>query len=655
MQAMLGMNYLMWPGGGWPLPYMGGQPGIPPGGMAPGALAFPGYGWRGDHSEEGHGRDRELGGYDPTSIVHIPRKHLGKVIGKQGATIKGIREMSGAKVHLNAEDKEATGPTCRLRVSGTPEQVERAKAMIAEVTQSVVRSTRPSDDRSRSRDRGGGGWAGLDSQHEGPITSIEVEQTFMGRIIGRQGTNINRLRKASGAVITSSKLSEDRTVLKISGSEDAVEKATTEIKDLIERSRQELEDGVSAPDEHGGIEAKGAKNVTYPAAIAGGIIGVKGAKIKEVRDTTGARIHVNVVDGRTEVKITGREDAIAKAEAAINAMAEEALEALKTAASEENKAKGSCDEDGKEPAKGKGADGDGQEGSTRLTLEFLSSAFGSIVGTGGSKIQDIRNQSGARVHVEKVEGEDLCKVHIIGRRGQVQQARALVESMAADPEAQPSRGSQPRREHGGKGGKGGKGKAKGAGHEEVTIPIPKSVLGRVIGKAGANIKSMKQDSGALMRITSQDTDPCPLRITGSWEQIRTAKALLRDLLEDTGVELPELSAPLACGAVDPWWPDQGGYPGYPMGGLGGPMGYGGPMGGLPGGFGPYGMPGYGPWGLEPPPGVVRGRSRGRDPLQEHPGGRRSRGRGGSSSVAKALPAGAPETASAEPEIDLDEL
>lgn len=82
---------------------------------------------------------------------------------------------------------------------------------------------------------GGGGFRGGNRrfQNDEPSTLIKVPSRFVGRIIGRGGSKINELQSESGARINVTKdVDGDQTVIRLSGSSDAVAKAEDLIRDL---------------------------------------------------------------------------------------------------------------------------------------------------------------------------------------------------------------------------------------------------------------------------------------------------------------------------------------------------------------------------------------------------------------------------------------
>merc|ERR1719278_1864952 len=105
----------------------------------------------------GRGGGENEYGAEHTDYVTIPATKCGLVIGKDGETIKNINSSTGAHCEV---DKSAP-PDAREKnfvIRGTPEAVERAKAMIMEkIGMPVTASTYGSYGGASS---GGGSWGG---------------------------------------------------------------------------------------------------------------------------------------------------------------------------------------------------------------------------------------------------------------------------------------------------------------------------------------------------------------------------------------------------------------------------------------------------------------------------------------------------------------
>ncbi|XP_074020479.1 tudor and KH domain-containing protein [Numenius arquata] len=102
--------------------------------------------------------------------VQVPRVAMKSIIGRKGATIKKLRQETGA--HIDVE-REEEGEETALLISGSPGQVCRAKAAIHQI---VAESTPVSE-------------------------QLCVPQRAVGRIIGRGGETVRGICRSSGAKV----------------------------------------------------------------------------------------------------------------------------------------------------------------------------------------------------------------------------------------------------------------------------------------------------------------------------------------------------------------------------------------------------------------------------------------------------------------------
>ncbi|NXK19996.1 TDRKH protein, partial [Arenaria interpres] len=102
--------------------------------------------------------------------VQVPRAAMKSIIGRKGATIKKLRQETGA--HIDVE-REEEGEETALLISGSPGQVCRAKAAIHQI---VAESTPVSE-------------------------QLCVPQRAVGRIIGRGGETVRGICRSSGAKV----------------------------------------------------------------------------------------------------------------------------------------------------------------------------------------------------------------------------------------------------------------------------------------------------------------------------------------------------------------------------------------------------------------------------------------------------------------------
>ncbi|NXW62336.1 TDRKH protein, partial [Eurystomus gularis] len=102
--------------------------------------------------------------------MRVPRAAVKSIIGRKGATIKKLRQETGARVDVEGEDE---GEETTLLISGSPSQVCRAKAAIHQI---VTESTPVSE-------------------------QLCVPQRAIGRIIGRGGETVRGICRSSGAKV----------------------------------------------------------------------------------------------------------------------------------------------------------------------------------------------------------------------------------------------------------------------------------------------------------------------------------------------------------------------------------------------------------------------------------------------------------------------
>ena len=204
-------------------------------------------------------------------------------------------------------------------------------------------------------------------------------------------------------------------------------------------------------------------------------------------------------------------------------------------------------------------------GNTTKEIHIPNAQVGGIIGRGGHQIKLLREQARCEIQVQSnrdvAPGSDRRRVTLIGSPDKVALAERLilakVEELAANVE--PRGHSQPS-SYGGGGGGGGGG---GMNDRTEQVSVPSEHVGRIIGKGGSMIKSIRERSNCDVQVERDNGPPGPTRVVtfrGTPEAINQAKFLVSQKL------------------VDPM--QQGGY-----GGGGGGGGYGGNGYGGGGGYG----------------------------------------------------------------------
>eukprot|EP00929_Paragymnodinium_shiwhaense_P095239 TRINITY_DN56247_c0_g1_i1.p1 TRINITY_DN56247_c0_g1~~TRINITY_DN56247_c0_g1_i1.p1 ORF type:complete len:918 (-),score=275.89 TRINITY_DN56247_c0_g1_i1:64-2817(-) len=78
------------------------------------------------------------------------------------------------------------------------------------------------------------------------------------------------------------------------------------------------------------------------------------------------------------------------------------------------------------------------------------------------------------------------------------------------------------------------------------LPLPRVLIGRIIGKSGSTIKDIREKTGAHVEARDQSQDPVQVLVTGTSQAVEAAKAMLLDIAEGaaflTGDALPPTPA-----------------------------------------------------------------------------------------------------------------
>ncbi|KAK7884172.1 hypothetical protein WMY93_027295 [Mugilogobius chulae] len=131
----------------------------------------------------------------------------------------------------------------------------------------------------------------------------------VGSIIGKKGETVKRIREESSARVNISEGTCPERIITITGSTDSVFRAFTMIT-------YKLEEDLTALVANGTISTKPpvTLRLVIPASQCGSLIGKGGAKIKEIRESTGAQIQVagDLLPNSTErgVTISGSQDSV---------------------------------------------------------------------------------------------------------------------------------------------------------------------------------------------------------------------------------------------------------------------------------------------------------------------------------------------------------
>nr|XP_048713621.1 poly(rC)-binding protein 4 isoform X2 [Caretta caretta] len=292
--------------------------------------------------------------------------------------------------------------------------------------------------------------SGSDTSLEEPELNITLTLRMLmhgkevGSIIGKKGETVKRIREQSSARITISEGSCPERITTITGSTDAVFRAVSMIAFKLE---EDLGTGAT----NGGAVSKPpvTLRLVIPASQCGSLIGKAGAKIKEIRETTGAQVQVagDLLPNSTEraVTVSGVPDAIIQCVRQICAVILESppkgatipyhpclsLGTALLSASQVTKLQQLSGHPvaftslGQAPSLVPGLDASPQNSSQ----EFLvpNDLIGCIIGRQGSKISEIRQMSGAHIKIgNQSEGSSERHVTITGTPVSITLAQYLI-------------------------------------------------------------------------------------------------------------------------------------------------------------------------------------------------------------------------------------
>ncbi|XP_041046941.1 poly(rC)-binding protein 4 isoform X3 [Carcharodon carcharias] len=291
----------------------------------------------------------------------------------------------------------------------------------------------------------------------------------VGSIIGKKGDTIKRMREESSARINVSEGSCPERIITITGSMEAVFKAFTMITGKLEEDLT-----TSSMSDVARSKPPVTLRLVIPASQCGSLIGKGGSKIKEIRESTGAQVQVagDLLPNSTEraVTISGTQDAIIHCIRQICAVILESppkgatipyrpslgpgpvvfsggqaytvqgqfavphpdLSKLHQLAAQH--ASFNTVSQSSSSSSFAGLDSSGQTTSQELLIP--NDLIGCIIGRQGSKINEIRQMSGAQIKIDnQVDGSTERLVTITGGPLNINLAQYLINACATEGKA----------------------------------------------------------------------------------------------------------------------------------------------------------------------------------------------------------------------------
>eukprot|EP00118_Oscarella_pearsei_P003253 m.13589 g.13589 ORF g.13589 m.13589 type:complete len:666 (+) comp25067_c0_seq3:20-2017(+) len=317
--------------------------------------------------------------------LKIPNSCVGLIIGRGGEVISKLQAESLANIQV-APDGPMNQTDREISITGTPESVDKAKKMIAEVI---------------------GGRCGF-----GDVTveEIWVPGSKVGMVIGKGGETIKRLQETAGCRIVilqdSNIIAKEGKPLRITGPREAVEKAKAFVEDILNQGEADT------PAKLGPGEV--LINVKVPREFVGYVIGKQGDNIRRIQQESGCRCHFSPEDeGSFRLAVlSGSDDGVRHAERLILDM----LEARGGLAA---------------PLK---------PGMKQVNVTVPINKTGIIIGRGGEMIRSMQQQSGAHIELNKHEEPPTAGERYFSIRGTEEQiaiATKLIRDKLEPPPSAP--------------------------------------------------------------------------------------------------------------------------------------------------------------------------------------------------------------------------
>eukprot|EP00092_Neocalanus_flemingeri_P108269 GFUD01139028.1.p1 GENE.GFUD01139028.1~~GFUD01139028.1.p1 ORF type:complete len:238 (+),score=57.41 GFUD01139028.1:71-784(+) len=126
-------------------------------------------------------------------------------------------------------------------------------------------------------------------------------------------------------------------------------------------------------------------------------------------------------------------------------------------------------------------------------VEVDQQMVGKLIGKSGEKIKALANETGARIRVIGDRGEQL--VRIIGVKENVEAARDKVVEMT----------------------------------KSTKIKVGANMAGKIIGKSGANIRALQDETGASVKVV-KNGDETMVEVIGSDESVQAAQMKVKEII-----------------------------------------------------------------------------------------------------------------------------
>lgn len=234
-----------------------------------------------------------------------------------------------------------------------------------------------------------------------------------------------------------------------------------------------------------GKDSKVTEVLSFEKSAMKAILGPAASRVKEVRAQSGAEVRVKGVNNACEVQVCGTREQVQKAIALIKEAAEssrkadqESIKELAAAAATE--------------------DGEVKDAEDEVSVPMSQQDATKLIGKAGATIKRIRSESGATVKIDPQSEPCVCSIR--GTVEAVDRARAMVFQLRRTA---------------------GNGLDVNFEAEEF-LCVSFEDSGRLIGKGGANIKKLEEDTWAKVNIEKMEDGSNLVCVTGTFDAVDQA-------------------------------------------------------------------------------------------------------------------------------------
>eukprot|EP00929_Paragymnodinium_shiwhaense_P042396 TRINITY_DN21953_c0_g2_i1.p1 TRINITY_DN21953_c0_g2~~TRINITY_DN21953_c0_g2_i1.p1 ORF type:complete len:707 (+),score=168.42 TRINITY_DN21953_c0_g2_i1:142-2121(+) len=280
--------------------------------------------------------------------VQVEQRLVGWLLGTKGSCIKDLEEISGAQLSMNQDTKDQGFSV--VYIKGDAVQVRRAQELIQDKIQQADGETSATEGRAEPidppllaavdflatatgkpelagmiesllREHGCTRLASADAQAGYKTMEVQVEQKFIGWLLGTKGKTLREIEEATGAKITVDQGCKDLgySLFKMSGPGNSTYMA----KQRLEASVDKVEPGMGATaltvvSEAGADDAVEGEvsELQVEQRLVGWVLGRGGTVMKELERHSGAKITIDQSTkdmGFSTIRITGPSHLIQRA------------------------------------------------------------------------------------------------------------------------------------------------------------------------------------------------------------------------------------------------------------------------------------------------------------------------------------------------------